>query len=150
MTTIEEQAALDQLRAMWTHAKETYPAIALSAQQALRALESEAQANRLIAKTTRDNAFDAYTLCDAVHLLGKAVESWAYISARLWAECERKEAEEAIRLFHQSSVTKLQHLLVRHVALQDETYTFCREHQILVRLGVLTQSIDITHTGEQA
>lgn len=149
--TIDGQQSLDHLRQMWSQAQTDYPTLALSARQALHALESERHANALLAQLVLPyNAIDAYTLCDALHALSQAVETWLYISARLWIECQQPDAAQEVQDLHQRSIVQHQRLLMRHVGLQQDIATFCQKHQILLHLGAFTDAITYNPlSGEQ-
>ena len=79
----EQGVTLDTLRELWTTTKETHPSLALSARQALKALEREAQAEQIIAHLTPHDALDALQLCDALQALADTLELWVSVNARL-------------------------------------------------------------------
>ena len=133
----EPGVTLDTLRELWTTAKETHPSLALSARQALKALEREAQAEQIIAHLTPRDSLDALQLCDALQALADTLELWVSVNARLWLECQHEETESSFRALHQSSITHFQQLQMRHYELQDEVVAFCQKHKVLLRLHAL-------------
>jgi hypothetical protein len=133
----------EALRERWHLAKATYPALALSAHQALRAIQAEEQAEGVLANIVPSNSLDAYKLCDALADLARALEAWAYVSARLWPLCETEQAEAEIRALHKNSTEQYERILTAHLQAQRQTFAFCQQHQIVLRFGVLTQACDV-------
>lgn len=134
----------EALRERWQQAKVAYPALALSAHQALRAIQAEEKAEAVLAAVVPSNPFDAYKLCDALADLARALEAWAYVSARLWHLCGSGQAGTEIKTLHQSSVEQYGRILAAHLQAQAQTFAFCQQHQIILRFGVVTQAFDIS------
>src|SRR5215831_12541191 len=86
-----------ELGERWQRAKVVYPIIALSAHQAQRALEFEGRADLTLTRIRLTDTFAAYTLCDVLADLARALEAWAYIGARLWHLCETGQADAEIQ-----------------------------------------------------
>jgi hypothetical protein len=133
-----------ELSARWQRAKVTYPAVALSAHQALRALEFEERAERALTSIRLTDTFAAYTLCDVLADLSRALEAWVYIGARLWHLCETGQADAEIQALHKNSTEQYLRLLTYHLQVQQQTFAFCQEHQIILRFGVVTQAFDVS------
>jgi hypothetical protein len=135
-------------RDRWQQAKQTYPALALSAHQALRALDFEERAERTLARIKPSDPFDAYALCDVLADLARALEAWAYISARLWHLCETEQADAEIKALHTLGTEQYRRMLTQHLQVQQQTFTFCQEHEIILRFGVITQALDISQNTD--
>jgi hypothetical protein len=131
-------------RDRWQQAKQTYPTLALSAHQALRALDFEEKAERVLAHTRPATAVDAYSLCDVLADLARALEAWAYVSARLWHLCETGQADAEIKSLHTTSCDHYRRLLIRHLQVQQQTFIFCEHHQVILRFGIVTQALDVS------
>lgn len=134
----------EELRERWYQAKGAYPAIALSTHQALRAIQAEEKAEGTLASVVPSNALDAYKLCDALTDLAHALEAWVYVSTRLWSLCEAEQASAEIRALHQNSTEQYMRILASHLQAQAQTFTFCQQHQIILRFGVITQAFDVS------
>lgn len=140
----------EALRARWQEAKSSYPALALAAHQALRALQAEERAQRALKRIIPSQQEDAYTYCEVLGLLGRALEAWAYIGARLWLLREAEQINEAIAALHESSLAQYAHILLWHQFVQEQAFSFCQEHQVLLRFAVITQTLDLaapSHRG---
>lgn len=143
----DERAAL---RERWQQAKAIYPALALSAHQALRAIQAEEKAEAALATLVPSNPLDVYQLCDALAGLALALETWAYVSARLWHLCQTEQEETEIKALHHTSVEQYARLLDAHLQAQERLFAFCQQHQIILRFGVMTQAFDMSNKARSS
>jgi hypothetical protein len=147
MSTQLVTSSREELRERWQQAKMAYPAIALSAHQALRAIQFEEKAEGTLASVVPSNALDAYKLCDALADLSRALEAWVYVSARLWYLCETGQANAEIKVLHTNSTEQYMRILAAHLQTQELTFAFCQQQQIVLRFGVITQALDVGSKG---
>lgn len=136
----------EALRERWQQAKSVYRVLALSAHQALCAIQAEEEAEVALAKIIPSDTCSAYTLCDALADLARALEAWAYVNARLWNLCETGQADAEITALHYNSTEQYRRILAAHLHTQEQTFHFCQRHQIVLRFGVITQAFNRSDT----